>query len=280
MLISLLEVCQEGGVKKGGTWRTLRVPERRDEGHGCSWCHEWCFFTPRKIAWKFCVDIFIGSASGRGGQEGGTWRTLMVPDRRLGGHGWSWRHEGCFFTPRKIAWKFRVDISIGSVSGRGYLEDFGVFLTGDMGDMVVPDIMNDVFLPQRRYPENFVLISLLEVCQEGGVKKGVLGGLLEASWRKTSRMGSSLRSWMTLGESKDHILKVSWSYLYFWQRYKNLLFLWKKCDGQTHGRTPDTEPGSRIDIWRGYIYVQFSSLNTLYVTPAILRDILASCIWW
>ena len=29
-----------------------------------------------------------------------------------------------------------------------------------------------VFLPQGRYPENFVLISQLEVCQEGGVKKG------------------------------------------------------------------------------------------------------------
>ena len=34
--------------------------------------------------------------------------------------------------------------------------------------MVVPDVMNDVFLPQGRYPENFVLISQLEVCQEGG----------------------------------------------------------------------------------------------------------------
>ena len=44
-------------------------------------------------------------------------------------------------------------------SRRGYLEDFGVFLTGDMGDMVIPDIMNDVFLPQGRYPENYVLIS-------------------------------------------------------------------------------------------------------------------------
>ena len=45
-------------------------------------------------------------------------------------------------------------------------------MTGDMEDMVVPDIMNDVFLAQGRYPENFVLISQLEVCQEWGVKKG------------------------------------------------------------------------------------------------------------
>ena len=45
-----------------------------------------------------------------------------------------------------------------------------------MEDMVIPDVMNDVFLPQGRYPENFVLISQLEEGQEGGVKKG-------GSWR-------------------------------------------------------------------------------------------------
>ena len=47
-----------------------------------------------------------------------------------------------------------------------------------MEDMVIPDIMNDVLSPQGKYPENFVLISQLEVCQEGGVKQGVLGGCL------------------------------------------------------------------------------------------------------
>ena len=41
-----------------------------------------------------------------------------------------------------------------------------------MEDRVIPDVMNDVYLPKGRYPENFVPISLLEVCQEGGVKKG------------------------------------------------------------------------------------------------------------
>ena len=45
-----------------------------------------------------------------------------------------------------------------------------------MEDMVIFDVMNNVFLPQRTYPENFVLISQLEVCQEVGVKMGVLGG--------------------------------------------------------------------------------------------------------
>ena len=36
MLISLLEVCQEGGIKKRATWRTVRVPDQRYGGHGCS----------------------------------------------------------------------------------------------------------------------------------------------------------------------------------------------------------------------------------------------------
>ena len=48
------------------------------------------------------------------------------------------------------------------------------FMTGDMEDRVIPDVMNNVFLPQGRYPENFVLISQLEVCQEGGSRRGVL----------------------------------------------------------------------------------------------------------
>ena len=37
-----------------------------------------------------------------------------------------------------------------------------------MDDRVIPDVMNDVLLPKRRYPEHFVLISQLEVFQEGG----------------------------------------------------------------------------------------------------------------
>ena len=58
------------------------------------------------------------------------------------------------------------------------MEDVGRFLTRDREDRVIPDVMNHVFLPQGRYPENFVLISLLEVCQEGGSRRGVLGGRL------------------------------------------------------------------------------------------------------
>ena len=36
MLISLLALCQEWGVKKGGTLRMLRVPDQRHGGKGHS----------------------------------------------------------------------------------------------------------------------------------------------------------------------------------------------------------------------------------------------------
>ena len=45
-----------------------------------------------------------------------------------------------------------------------------------IGFLALPYVMNDVFLPLGRYPENFILASFLEVCQEGGVKK-------EGTWR-------------------------------------------------------------------------------------------------
>ena len=45
----------------------------------------------------------------------------------------------------------------------GYLEDVGGFLTGDIEDRVIPDVMNNDLLPKGRYPENFVLISQWEV---------------------------------------------------------------------------------------------------------------------
>ena len=36
MMISQWELCQEGGFKERGTWRTLRVPELRQGGQGHS----------------------------------------------------------------------------------------------------------------------------------------------------------------------------------------------------------------------------------------------------
>ena len=65
------------------------------------------------------------------------------------------------------------------------------FLTRDMEDLVFPDIMNDVFLPERRYPENFVLISQLEMCQEGGFKKLGAWRTLRVPDRRLGRLGNS-----------------------------------------------------------------------------------------
>ena len=62
-------------------------------------------------------------------------------------------------------------------SRRGVLGGCLGFLIRDMEDRVILGIMNDIVLPLGVYPENFVLISLLEVCQEWGVKKGGI-------WRK------------------------------------------------------------------------------------------------
>ena len=41
-----------------------------------------------------------------------------------------------------------------------------------MDGRVISDVMNDDLLPQGKYPENCVLISQLEVCQEGGQEGG------------------------------------------------------------------------------------------------------------
>ena len=107
------------GGQEGGTWRPLMVSDRRLGGCGLSCGYGWSYFTPRKIPWKFCVDIFIRSVSGMGGQEGGSWRMLRVLDWRLRGHCLSWGHGWYYFTPRTIPWKFCVDIFIGRVSGMG-----------------------------------------------------------------------------------------------------------------------------------------------------------------
>ena len=128
-------MCQKWGVKKRGYWRKLRVPDWRHWGEG----HHWWFFLHKEVTLKVCIDMSIRSVSGMGGREGvlgghlgvkkwGTWRMLRVHDRRHGGQGHPWCHGWCFFTLRKIPWKFCANIFIISLSGMGgqevgYLED-------------------------------------------------------------------------------------------------------------------------------------------------------------
>ena len=49
-------------------------------------------------------------------------------------------------------------------------------------DRVIFDVIDDDVLPHRRHPESFLLISLLEVCQKWGVKKGDTWIIAETSW--------------------------------------------------------------------------------------------------
>ena len=108
-----------------------------------------------------------------------------------------------FFYIRKLSWKFCVNKLLRSVSGRVVLGWCREFLTGDMKDRVIPDIMNDVFLPQERYPENFLPISLLEVCQEGGVKKGATWRMLRVSDQRHGGHGHSwCRKWCFLPQGR------------------------------------------------------------------------------
>ena len=60
----------------------------------------------------------------------------------------------------------------------------------DLEDRVILDVMDDVFSPQGRYPEHFVLISSLEVCQEWVVKKG-------GTWRSL---------WVQIGGMEDRVI--------------------------------------------------------------------------
>ena len=111
-------MCQEwGGQEEGyleGHWGFLT----RDRGQGHSWWHGF-FFTPGRILWKLCVDIFIRSVSGMGSRKWvheGRWGFLIgdMEDRVILDV-----MEDVFYCLRKIPSKFRVDIFIRSISWKG-----------------------------------------------------------------------------------------------------------------------------------------------------------------
>ena len=49
-------------------------------------------------------------------------------------------------------------------------------MTGHLEDVVIPEAINDLILPQGRYPESLMFISFLEMCEEWGSFMEVLGG--------------------------------------------------------------------------------------------------------
>ena len=66
-----------------------------------------------------------------------------------------------------------------------------MFLIGDLDDSVAHGVMDELVLPKKRYAEIFMLISLLEVCQEWGFIHGDYLEDVEGSLQETWRTGSS-----------------------------------------------------------------------------------------
>ena len=74
VLISLLKMCQEWGVLQGGTWRMLRVPDRR------------LILPQGRYPESFMLLSLLEVCQEWGALHEGTWRTLRVPEWRLGVH--------------------------------------------------------------------------------------------------------------------------------------------------------------------------------------------------
>ena len=60
-----------------------------------------------------------------------------------------------------------------------------------MDDRVINYVMNDLLLPQGRYPENFMVIYQQKVCQEGWVKKGGTWRALRVTDQRYGEEGQS-----------------------------------------------------------------------------------------
>ena len=81
MLISLLELCQEGVVKNGGTWMTLRVPDQRLGGLDVMDDH---ILAPGRYHESFVLISLLEVCQEGGVKKEETWRTLIVPEQRQG----------------------------------------------------------------------------------------------------------------------------------------------------------------------------------------------------
>ena len=86
-----------------------------------------------------------------------SWVTLFDPQEVTLKDSCQYRHYKCIKNGRSFM---------------GVLGGFWGFLSRDWEDMVILDVKDDLILPQGRYPESLVFISLLEVCQELGVLHG------------------------------------------------------------------------------------------------------------
>ena len=231
-------MCQEWGVKKGGTLGTLRVPDQRHGIWDHPWCHGWCFFTLGKIPWTFHVDIFIRSVSGMGFLIG------VIEDRVIL-DGW------CFFTLGKIPWKFCVDIFIISVSGIGgeegeYLEDNeGSWRkTWRTGSSLMLYMI--LFYPKEDTLKVLCWYLYYKCVRNWDARRGHFEDI-EGSWSKTWWLGSSLTSWMIFFHHREDTLKVLCWHLYY-ECVRNWSQEWQRAWRILRG--PDQRLGGQSHPWQ------------------------------
>ena len=111
MSIAQFQLCLEPSFPNQGSWRIMRVAERRLKGQ----CHPW--WGPKRV-----MSIFLLKVCQK-------WRRSVVGYfEDIEGHVYPWCYKISCLSPRKLPWKFCVNILFQRVSrlgdlSWGYLED-------------------------------------------------------------------------------------------------------------------------------------------------------------
>ena len=150
---------------------------------------------PIVISTQNFQGIFLGV------KKGGTWRTLRVPDQRHGGQGHSWHHESImFFYPKKdtlkiSCWYLNWKCVRKGGSRMGVLGGHWGFLTGEMEDRVIPDVINHFFPPWKIPLKCCANIFNESVSGRKVKKRGTWRRLRVPDWRHGWHGHSWLHEW-------------------------------------------------------------------------------------
>ena len=98
------------------TWKTLIVPDWIRGWWGYPWHHGSSLYMIIDICAKFQLSSMNRSVSRTPCPRSHTWRTLMVPDWRLGGWVHSWHHRSSWYVIFELCAKFQLSSMILSVS--------------------------------------------------------------------------------------------------------------------------------------------------------------------
>ena len=109
--VAWLEVCQEPHILEVHSWRMFMVPDWILGGWGHSWHQGSSWYVILELCTKFQLSSMNRSVSRTPRPRSHTWRTLRVPDWRLGGWGRPRRVGSSWETPRNVSWKFGEDLT-------------------------------------------------------------------------------------------------------------------------------------------------------------------------